>query len=307
MEFEKLSTEQVNEASRDLDRLSPLEAARLMNRMDRLAADAVEKALPEIAEAVEGIAKRMKDGGRLIYIGAGTSGRLGVLDASECPPTFGTDESQVVGLIAGGDTALRHAVERAEDKPELAVSDLKEIGLNAKDAVVGISASGYAPYCVGGLDYARETGALAIALSCNTGAIQSRHADIAIEMPTGAEILSGSTRLRAGTATKMALNMLTTLAMVRLGKVYGNLMVDMVPTNQKLQDRAVRIVQKALEIGDKADAAKALREADGDVKAAIVMRSCGADLASAKEALKASDGFVRRAQESLKAQKTGKD
>lgn len=303
MEFEKLSTEQVNEASKNLDVLSPLEAARLMNQMDRLAADAVEKALPEIAQAVEGIAKRMKRGGRLIYIGAGTSGRLGVLDASECPPTFGTDESRVVGLIAGGDTALRHAVEKAEDKPEMAVADLKEIALNEKDCVVGISASGYAPYCVGGLDYAREKGALAIALSCNSGALQSQHADIAIEMPTGAEILSGSTRLRAGTATKMALNMLTTLTMVQLGKVYGNLMVDMVPTNQKLQDRAIRIVQKALEIESKADAKKALDDAGGDVKAAIVMRSCGVDAVSAKAALLFADGSVRRAMDSLTADK----
>ena len=182
MEFEKLSTEQVNEQSSNLDTLSPLEAAKLMNRMDRQAAEAVEKALPQIAQAIEKIAERMKAGGRLIYIGAGTSGRLGVLDASECPPTFGTDESLVVGLIAGGDTALRHAVERAEDNPEFAVDDLKAIGLNQNDCVVGISASGYAPYCVGGLDYARSVGALAIGLSCNRDAIQSRHADIAIEI-----------------------------------------------------------------------------------------------------------------------------
>ena len=306
MEFEKLSTEQVNEESSNLDTLSPLEAAKLMNRMDRQATEAVEKALPQIAQAIEKIAERMKAGGRLIYIGAGTSGRLGVLDASECPPTFGTDESLVVGLIAGGDTALRHAVERAEDNPEFAVADLKAIGLNQNDCVVGISASGYAPYCVGGLDYAREVGALAIALSCNTGAIQSAHGDIAIEMPTGAEILSGSTRLRAGTATKMALNMLTTLTMVRLGKVYHNLMVDMRPTNQKLKDRAVRIVQKALEIPDKADAAKALEDAGGDVKTAIVMRSCAVNRQEAQAALDQADGFVRRAQDSLKTRRAGK-
>lgn len=302
MKFENLSTEQVNEQSKNLDMLSPLEAARLMNRMDRQAAEAVEQALPQIAEAVEKIAERMKAGGRLIYIGAGTSGRLGVLDASECPPTFGTDEGLVVGLIAGGDYALRHAVERAEDKPELAVEALKEIGFNAKDVLVGISASGYAPYCVGGLDYARALGALTIGLSCNRDAIQSRHADIAIEMPTGAEILSGSTRLRAGTATKMALNMLTTLTMVQLGKVYGNLMVDMRPTNQKLQDRAVRIVQKALEIEDKAEADALLESAGRDVKTAIVMRSCGVDQAKAREALEKNGGFVRRAQAQLKVE-----
>ena len=299
MKFESLSTEQVNEQSKNLDILSPLEAARLMNRMDRQAADAVEQALPQIAEAVEKIADRIKAGGRLIYIGAGTSGRLGVLDASECPPTFGTDEGLVVGLIAGGDYALRHAVERAEDKPELAVEALKEIGFNAKDVLVGISASGYAPYCVGGLDYARSLGALTVGLSCNKDAIQSRHADIAIEMPTGAEILSGSTRLRAGTATKMALNMLTTLTMVQLGKVYGNLMVDMRPTNQKLQDRAIRIVQKALEIEDKAEADALLESAGRDVKTAIVMRSCGVDREKAQEALEKNGGFVRRAQAAL--------
>lgn len=304
MKFEDLSTEQVNEQSKNLDMLTPLEAARLMNRLDRQAAEAVEQALPRIAEAVEKIAARMKTGGRLIYIGAGTSGRLGVLDASECPPTFGTDESLVVGLIAGGDRALRHAVEKAEDQPELAVEALKEIGFCEKDCLVGISASGYAPYCVGGLDYARELGALTIALSCNRDAIQSRHAEIAIEMPTGPEILSGSTRLRAGTATKMALNMLTTLTMVQLGKVYGNLMVDMRPTNQKLQDRAVRIVQKALNIADKAEADALLESAGRDVKTAIVMRSMGVTKEKAQEALRENGGFVRKAQESLKKEAT---
>lgn len=300
MKFEDLSTEQVNEQSKNLDMLTPLEAARLMNQMDRQAAEAVEQALPQIAEAVEQIAARMKEGGRLIYIGAGTSGRLGVLDASECPPTFGTNEGLVVGLIAGGDYALRHAVEKAEDRPELAVEALKEISFCEKDCLVGISASGYAPYCVGGLDYARELGALTIALSCNKDAIQSQHAQIAIEMPTGAEILSGSTRLRAGTATKMALNMLTTLTMVQLGKVYGNLMVDMRPTNQKLQDRAIRIVQKALDIEDKTEADALLESAGRDVKTAIVMRSAGVTKEKAQEALRVNGGFVRRAQDWLK-------
>ena len=295
MKFESLSTEQVNEQSGNLDMLSPLEAARLMNRLDRQAAEAVEQALPQIAQAVEAIAAMMRQGGRLVYIGAGTSGRLGVLDASECPPTFGVDEGLVVGLIAGGDRALRHAVENAEDKPELAVEALKEIGLSSKDCLVGISASGYAPYCVGGLDYARELGALTIALSCNRGAIQSQHAEIAIEMPTGAEILSGSTRLRAGTATKMALNMLTTLTMVQLGKVYGNLMVDMRPSNQKLKDRAVRIVQKALDMQDKAEADALLESAGRDVKTAIVMGKAGVEKDRAREALEKSGGFVRKA------------
>ena len=305
MRFEALSTEQVNENSKNLDMLSPLEAARLMNQMDRQAAEAVEAALPQIAQAIEQIAARIRTGGRLIYIGAGTSGRLGVLDASECPPTFGTDEGLVVGLIAGGDYALRHAVERAEDKPELAVEALKEIGLCEKDCLVGISASGYAPYCVGGLDYARSLGALTIALSCNTDAIQSRHAEIAIEMPTGAEILSGSTRLRAGTATKMALNMLTTLTMVQLGKVYGNLMVDMRATNQKLQDRAIRIVQKALDLDDKAQADALLEQAGRDVKVAIVMHSARVSREEAQEAIRVNGGFVRKAQTWLREGRGG--
>jgi N-acetylmuramic acid 6-phosphate etherase len=299
--YDILATETQNRRTAHIDEMSTLEMVRAFNEEDKLVAQAVEQVLPAVAEAIDAIAAALSKGGRLFYVGAGTSGRLGVLDASECPPTFGTDEGLVVGLIAGGDYALRHAVERAEDKPELAVEALKEIGLNGKDALVGISASGYAPYCVGGLDYARSLGALTIGLSCNRGAIQSRHADIAIEMPTGAEILSGSTRLRAGTATKMALNMLTTLTMVRLGKVYGNLMVDMKPTNQKLRDRAVRIVQKALEMEDKAEAAELLESAGGDVKAAIVMRSCQVSREQAREALEKNEGFVRRAQDWLAA------
>ena len=306
MEFEKLSTEQINEESKNLDTLSPLEAAKLMNRLDRLALDAVETALPQIAVAVEKIAERMERGGRLIYMGAGTSGRLGVLDASECPPTFGTDEKTVVGLIAGGDTALRHAVERAEDSPYQAAEALKEIGLNQEDSVVAISASGCAPYCLGALDYAKEIGALTIALSCNQGAAQSSHAEIAVEMPTGPEILSGSTRLRAGTATKMALNMISTLTMVRLGKVYGNLMVDLRPTNVKLRDRAARIVKSALNLERKEDAAALLHRADGNVKTAIVMGGAKAEKEEAEMALQLENGFVRKAMERLKGGRSGK-
>ena len=232
-------------------------------------------------------------------MGAGTSGRLGVLDASECPPTFGVDGNLVVGLIAGGDRALRHAAENAEDKPELGENDLRAIGLTEKDCVVGISASGYAPYCVGALDYARSQGALTIAMSCNTGATLSQHADIAIEMPTGPEILSGSTRLKAGTATKMALNMISTLTMVQLGKVYGNLMVDMKPSNNKLKDRAIRIVQNALHI--ERPEAEALYEAAGqNVKTAIVMHETGAPADAARQALDAHQGFVRRAMQALR-------
>lgn len=299
MQFDRLQTEQVHPDSLALDTLTPLEAAALMNQIDRAAAEAVQQALPAIAQAVEGVAARLKAGGRLIYMGAGTSGRLGVLDASECPPTFGVDGNLVVGLIAGGDRALRHATENAEDKPELGENDLRDIGLTEKDCVVGISASGYAPYCVGALDYARSQGALTIAMSCNTGATLSRHADIAIEMPTGPEILSGSTRLKAGTATKMALNMISTLTMVQLGKVYGNLMVDMKPSNNKLKDRAIRIVQNALHI--ERPEAEALYEAAGqNVKTAIVMHKTGAPADAARQALDAHQGFVRRAVQALR-------
>lgn len=298
MNFDTLATEQVLQGSADLDVLSPYEAAKLMNQNNRRAADAVEKALPEIAKAVEAIAPRLKAGGRLFYMGAGTSGRLGVLDASECPPTFGLDAGVVVGIIAGGDTALRTAVERAEDNADLGKSDLLDKNVSENDCVVAISASGYAPYCVGALDCARSVGALAVALSCNQNAVISRHADIAIEMPTGAEVLSGSTRLNAGTATKMALNMISTLTMVQLGKVYGNLMVDMRPTNVKLRDRAVRIVAEALHVS-RGEAEACFEAAGKNVKAAIVMRLANADLPAAQRALSENEGNIRKATAAL--------
>lgn len=299
MEFDRLVTEQVNLDSQNLDILSPAEAAVLMNKIDRQAVEAVEKALPAIGKAVEAISARLKEGGRLIYMGAGTSGRLGVLDASECPPTFGVDNTLVMGVIAGGDYALRNAVENAEDKPELGEAALKELNVNEKDCVVGISASGYAPYCVGGLTYARSVGALTLALACNENTIISGYSDIAIEMPTGPEILSGSTRLKAGTATKLALNMLSTLTMVQLGKVYRNLMVDMKPSNIKLQDRSVRIVQKALNV-EREEAEKLYLAADKNTKAAIVMGTVNVEKDAAVQALKENDGFIRRAIEALK-------
>ena len=224
-----LATEQVNSKSENLDQMNSLEIATLMNDVTSDVTAGIEKALPEIARAIDGIVDRLKKGGRLIYMGAGTSGRLGVLDASECPPTFGVSPEVVQGIIAGGDKALRNASEGAEDNRELAVEDLKAKNVNEKDAVVAISASGYAPYCVSALEYARSVGALAIALSCNTGAQTSKAADIAIEAPTGSEVLSGSTRLKAGTATKLILNMLSTASMVQLGKCYKNLMVDVRP------------------------------------------------------------------------------
>ncbi len=295
MNFEKLSTEKVNQQSLNLDDMMPLQAAALMNDIDSQAQAAVKAALPQIATAVEVISSRLRAGGRLFYAGAGTSGRLGVLDASECPPTFGVEPGLVVGVIAGGDTALRFSIEGAEDSPGLGREDMQSRRLCDKDVLVAISSSGYAPYCVGALDYAREVGAYAIALCCNADSVLSKHADLAIELPTGPEILSGSTRLKAGTATKMVLNMLSTLSMVQLGKVYKNLMVDMKPSNVKLSDRAVRIVKYALDLNDRAEAESILQKANGNTKAAIVMALTHADYPSALKALEEQKGFVRRA------------
>lgn len=299
MNFESLSTEQVNMQSTSLDALSPLEAAQLMNTIDSQVSQAVSQALPEIAQVITETARRIKLGGRLIYAGAGTSGRLGVLDASECPPTFGTDSDLVVGIIAGGDHALRFAVEGAEDHPELGRQDMEDNNISDKDVVVAISASGYAPYCVGCLDYAKEHGAYAVALCCNPGSVISGHADIAIEVPTGAEILSGSTRLKAGTATKLVLNMITTLTMVQLGKVYKNLMVDMKPSNFKLNDRAVRIVKNALDLESRDEAQALLDQAHGNTKAAIVTHLAQCTPEAADAALSENEGYVRLAIASL--------
>lgn len=300
MNFEKLSTEQVNQMSLNLDAMTPLQAAMLMNDIDSQASMAVKAALPQIAKAVEVISSRLRAGGRLFYAGAGTSGRLGVLDASECPPTFGVEPGLVVGVIAGGDTALRFSIEGAEDSPGLGREDMHNRGLCNKDVLVAISSSGYAPYCVGTLDYAKDAGAYAIALCCNADSVLSKHADLAIELPTGPEILSGSTRLKAGTATKMVLNMLSTLSMVQLGKVYKNLMVDMKPSNVKLSDRAVRIVKYALDLEERAEAEAILQNANGNVKAAIVMALSHADYPTAIKALEEQNGFVRRAVKQLK-------
>ena len=297
MDFDKLVTEQVSQESLNLDMMSTPDAAKLMNAMDRQAAQAVEKALPQIAQAVDIIAERFAKGGRLLYCGAGTSGRLGVLDASECPPTFGVSPEMVVGVIAGGDRALRFPVEGAEDRAELGAADMRAKEIGPGDVLVAISASGYAPYCVGALDCAREAGAAAVALVCSPDSVMKRHADLTIEAVVGPEILSGSTRLRAGTATKMVLNMLTTLSMVRIGKVYGNLMVDMTPSNAKLRDRAVRMVQRAADVG-REQAEEALKEA-GDVKCAIVVCKTGAEPDQARKALAESGGFVRKAIDTL--------
>lgn len=289
-----LATEQVNDRSAHLDEMSSLEIVTLMNTLDADVLKAVNQALPKIAEAIDGIVERMKRGGRLIYMGAGTSGRLGILDAAECPPTFGVDRGLVHGIIAGGDGALRVAVEGAEDHSELGKEDLVAMNLTEKDTVVAISASGYAPYCVGALEYANSVGALSIAMSCNTGANTSKVAKIALEAPTGPETLSGSTRLKAGTATKMMLNMLSTGTMVRMGKVYKNLMVDVKATNVKLKDRSVRITMNAT--GLDRDAAESLYQAAGNnIKTAIVMHETGVSRAAAEQLLSENEGIVSRA------------
>ncbi len=299
MNFEALSTEQVNEKSRQLDILSVKEAVALMNQMDLDVVSAVKEATDQITHGIKVIARQFKKGGRLIYVGAGTSGRLGVLDASECPPTFGTDPNMVVGIIAGGDSALRTAVEGAEDKAELGQEDMEKIAINQNDVLVAISASGYAPYCIGAIEYAKSQNAYTIGLVCNANSNIKKYADAMIEVNTGAEILSGSTRLKAGTATKMVLNMLTTLSMVQIGKAYKNLMVDLNPTNIKLLDRAIRIVQHATGIKDKKEAEALLHSANGDVKTAIVMHLAATDKNQGIKALNENQGNVRLAIETI--------
>ena len=291
-----LPTEQRNPATTDIDTLSTLEMARVLNEQDATVAPAVARALPDIAESIDVIVDRIRQGGRLVYIGAGTSGRLGVLDASECPPTYNTPPELVVGLIAGGDHALRHPVENIEDRPEEGAAALRDINLTAKDVVVGIASSGRTPFVFGALAYAKELGAATISLANVENAIIAREADIAIAAVTGPEPVTGSTRMKAGTAQKMVLNMLSTGAMIRLGKTYGNLMVDVQPSNSKLRDRAVRIVAEATGL-DRDAAVRRLQEAEGDVKTAIVMELMGISAVEARGRLDASDGVVRVAME----------
>ncbi|MEC3952578.1 N-acetylmuramic acid 6-phosphate etherase [Nocardia sp. CDC153] len=287
-----LTTELANPRTADLDSMPIDELLRTMNAEDAGVASAVAQAIPAITRAVERIVDARRRGGRLIYIGAGTSGRLGLLDAVECPPTFGTDPAEVLGLIAGGADAFTRAIEGAEDDPDRAEQDLAAVHLTAADAVVALAASGRTPYAIGALRYARTIGATAIAISCNRNAETSAHADVAIEIETGPEILTGSTRLKAGTAQKMVCNMLTTATMVRSGKVYGNLMVDLNPTNAKLTDRARRIVAAATDL-DLPTAATLLAAADNHPKIAIVMHLAGVDAPTARTLLAQSHGFVR--------------
>lgn len=292
-----LTTEASNQRSAEIDAMSSLEIARLMNAEDALVSQAVGEILEAIAAAIDVIAERLAGGGRLVYFGAGTSGRLGVLDASECPPTFNTPPELVVGVIAGGREALTRAVEGAEDHPELAEADLQAINLCHRDVAVGIATSGRTPYVIGGLQLARRLGAYAIGLSCNRPNALETHADLMLTPVVGPEILSGSTRLKAGTATKMVLNMLTTGAMVRLGKTYGNLMVDLRATNAKLTDRAQRIVSRLTDLSP-APARELLSRCDGELKTAIVCHRKQLSPAAARQQLREHAGHLRRVLES---------
>ncbi len=291
-----LVTEARNPRTADLDRMSTQDLLQAMHEADQEAVAAVGRVLPQVTAALDAIAERMARGGRLLYVGAGTSGRLGVLDAAECPPTFSATADQVQGLIAGGPAAFLQAVEGAEDSPELGAADLRKLGLRAEDCVVGIAASGRTPYVLGALAEARERGALTVALVCNPDSPVAAAAALPIEAVTGPEVLTGSTRLKAGTATKLVLNMLSTGAFVRLHKVYSNLMVDVQATNQKLVARSRRIVQQATG-SEPQEAEVALQRCQGSVKAAIVMVARRLEPAAAQRLLDAHRGSVRAALE----------
>jgi N-acetylmuramic acid 6-phosphate etherase len=288
-----LSTETRNPASAEIDRLSTLDMLRVINAADQEVAAAVADVLPTIARAVDATVERLERGGRLFYLGAGTSGRLGVLDASECPPTFNVSSDLIQGLIAGGDGALRKSAERAEDDPEQGRADLEARGFSRSDVLTGIAASGRTPYVLGALRYARSLGALTIGLSCTDDSEVAREAEIAITPVPGPEVITGSTRMRAGTATKLVLNMLSTGVMIRLGFVYGNLMVNLQPSNEKLADRAQRII--AAIAGISQDEAARLLERAGSVRVAVLMHARGLSRAEAESQLKSARGNLRLA------------
>ncbi len=292
--LKQMITEKRNPATMNLDAMSPLEIVTLMNLEDEFIAGAVRKHLSEIAQAAEWGIMSLRKGGRIFYLGAGTSGRLGVLDASECPPTFGVSPEKVIGLIAGGEKAFTRAVEGAEDSRELGQQDLEARGLTAADLVIGLAASGRTPYVLGGLEYARSIGCRTAAISCNEDSELSRAAELGIEIVTGPEVLTGSTRLKAGTAQKMVLNMISTAVMTGIGKVYENLMVDVVQTNEKLRKRALYIVMEAT--GAEEDTAReALESAGGKCRTAITMLLADCSAEEAEQRLQAAGGHVRAA------------
>ncbi len=293
-----LVSEGRNPDTMDIDLLSSQEIVERLNQQDKQVPLAVEAVLPQIAQAVDKITAAFKQGGRLIYLGAGTSGRLGVLDASECPPTFGVSDQMVIGLIAGGKEAMFTAQEGAEDNATLGAHDLQQIDFSSKDVLVGIAASGRTPYVIGALEYANDLGATTIALSCNPDSPIAEIAQIAISPVVGPEALTGSTRLKSGTAQKLVLNMLTTASMIRLGKSYQNLMVDVRATNRKLIARAVRIVMQATDC-QREEAEALLKESHNNAKLAILMHLTGMNYEQATAKLSQSDGFLRRAMEEL--------
>jgi N-acetylmuramic acid 6-phosphate etherase len=292
--MDHLTTEQNNPESVSIDQMDPIQIAMLMNREDLKVVAAVERVLPDIARAIEIVTERVQAGGRLIYIGAGTSGRLGVLDASECPPTFNTPPALVVGLIAGGHRALTNAIEGAEDNRQAGEEDLRGVELDAKDVVCGIATSGRTPYVLGGLAYAQSLGAVTLGVTCNEVSELSEVSDVLIAPVVGPEILSGSTRLKAGTATKMVLNMISTGTMIRIGKTYGNWMVDLRATNVKLKDRSIRIVSGITGL-DRERAESLLARCDGEVKTAIVSQALGVEKIEAQRRLKVAGGRLRAA------------
>jgi N-acetylmuramic acid 6-phosphate etherase len=293
-QLDSLTTEAFRSELAEIDRLPTLEIAQIMNGEDATVPAAVATQLPRIAAAIDATATRMARGGRLVYAGAGTAGRLGVLDASECPPTFNTAPTDVIGLIAGGPSALVTSVEGAEDSKELAAADLDALELTADDTVVGISASGRTPYAVGAVEHARAQGALTVGLACNAGSALAAAADHGIEVVVGPELLTGSTRLKAGTAQKLVLNMISTITMIRLGKTYGNLMVDVRASNEKLRARSRRIVSLATGASD-AETEAALAATDGEVKNAILTILAGVDGPTAAKLLAEAHGHLRAA------------
>ena len=291
-----LITEQRNPNSMHVDSLSALEIVQLMNEEDKQVPLAIEKCLPQIAQAVECIVDAFQQDGRLVYIGAGTSGRLGVLDASECPPTFGVSPEMVKGIIAGGERALRHPIEGAEDSKAQAVVDLQTIHFSSKDVLVGIAASGRTPYVIGALEYAKSLGSVTVSIASNPNSAMANIVDIAIDTVVGSEVLTGSSRLKSGTAQKLVLNMLTTASMILMGKCYQNLMVDVQASNEKLKARAIRIVMQATDC-DKAIAEETLKQADQNAKLAIMMILSGLDRAQAEALLEKHQGKLQRALE----------
>ena len=289
-----LITEQRNPNSMHVDSLSALEIVQLMNEEDKQVPLAIEKCLPQIAQAVECIVAAFQQGGRLVYIGAGTSGRLGVFDASECPPTFGVSPEMVKGIIAGGERALRHPIEGAEDSKSQAVVDLQTIQFSSKDVLVGIAASGRTPYVIGALEYAKSLGSVTVSIASNPNSAMANIVDIAIDTVVGQEVLTGSSRLKSGTAQKLVLNMLTTASMILMGKCYQNLMVDVQASNEKLKARAIRIVMQATDC-DKALAEETLKQADQNAKLAIMMILSGLDRAQAETLLEKHQGKLQLA------------